>query len=183
MPTPPKTSPARLVEIGLRLVTEGGVEAVTVAAVAKQAGVKGPSIYKHFTDREALLTAIEIAVLDQLQAALQRAGGETARERLFAMAHAYRAFVIAAPWRYGILYRANASGGAALAEIYRAAIRPIFAAMSEAGVAEARLLVVARTLAPFLHGFLTMEIAQAFRLGGDLDASFSAALEIILREV
>lgn len=183
MPTPAKTSARALVAIGIALAAEGGVDAVTIAAVAKAAGIKGPSLYKHFADREALLTAIEIAALHELEAMLRQVKGRTPRQRILAMAHAYRAFAKAAPRRYGIIYRKNADDDGALAGVYEFAIRPLFEALAAAGVPQKRILSVARTLAPFLHGFVSMEIAQAFRLGGSLDEAFAASLETILREV
>jgi hypothetical protein len=36
-------------------------------------------------------------------------------------------------------------------------------------------------LVPFLHGFISMELANAFRLGGGLDAAFEKGVSTILR--
>jgi AcrR family transcriptional regulator len=93
LPTPAKTSRDALVAIARRLVESAGADAVTVSAVAQEAGVKGPSLYKHFADRGALLKAVEINVLGELEAVL-RAGtkGRTAKQRLRAMAATYRRF-------------------------------------------------------------------------------------------
>jgi AcrR family transcriptional regulator len=183
VPTPAKTSQANLVDIGLALATEGGADAVTIAAVAQAAGIKGPSLYKHFADREALLTAIEIAVLYELEAVLRQVKGRTPRQRIVGMAHAYRAFGHRAPRRYGLIYRKNVADDPALAEACLFSARPLFEELEAAGVPPKRILVLSRTLVAFLHGFVSMEIAQAFRLGGDLDEAFEASLTTILRDV
>lgn len=183
MPTPAKTSQADLIEIGLALAAEGGADAVTIAAVAQAAGVKGPSLYKHFADREALLTAIEIAILYQLEAALRQVKGRTPRQRIVAMAHAYRAFGRMAPQRYGLIYRKNVADEPQLAEACLFSARPLFEEFEAAGLPPKRLLPLSRTLVAFMHGFVSMEIAQAFRLGGSLDDAFESALETILREL
>lgn len=183
MPTPAKTSQADLIEIGLALAAEGGADAVTIAAVAQAAGIKGPSLYKHFADREALLTAIEIAVLHELEAVLRQVRGSTPRQRIVGMAHAYRAFGRAAPRRYGLIYRNNVADDPALAEACLVSARPLFEELEAARVPSKRILALSRTLVAFLHGFVSMEIAQAFRLGGDLDEAFDASLTTILRDV
>jgi hypothetical protein len=41
----------------------------------------------------------------------------------------------------------------------------------------------ARTFAAWAHGFVSMELAGAFRLGGDLDAAYAFAIESILAGV
>ena len=181
MPTPAKTSPDQLVGIALELIEAGGAEAATIAAVAQAAGVKGPSLYKHFADREALLRAAEIAILHELEAMLRRiAKGATARERLWALAHAYRRWGKRHPHRYGMLYRSDISKDEELVAACKFAAAPLFEELQAAGVGEATLLPLSRTLVAFLHGFVTMEIARAFWLGGSIDEAFEAGIETIL---
>lgn len=47
-----------LLEKGLALVREKGVDALTLGALAQQAGVSKPVVYDHFATRSALLTAL-----------------------------------------------------------------------------------------------------------------------------
>ena len=184
MPTPAKTSPKELVSIARRLVVTTGADALTVSAVAERAGVKAPSLYKHFADRLALLKAVEIEVLGELEGAL-RAGtkGRTPRQRITAMAHTYRAFATEQPLRYGVIYSRNAAGDPAIADACLQAAKPLFEELEKAGLAPERILPVSRTLTAFMHGFVSMEIVNAFRLGGDIDEAFEAGLATILREV
>ena len=181
MPTPAKTSRAAVIAIACDLVAAHGAEALTVAAVAQRAGVRAPSLYKHFADRSALLKAVEIAVLDELEAAL-RAGtaGSTPQQRLVAMAAAYRTFARAQPKRYGIIYSRNAADDAELAAACRRLAMPLFEELAAAGVAPAEVHSLARTVVAFLHGFVAIEIVGAFRLGGDLDRDFAEGLARIL---
>ena len=183
MPTPAKTSARALIDIGIALATEGGVDAVTIAAVAKAAGIKGPSLYKHFSDRQALLTAIEIAILHELEVRVRQVKARAPRQRIIAIAQAYRAYWQAVPLRYSMLFRMNTAGDAALAEAHQFASRPLFEQVVAAGVPPERIPIVARTLVAFMHGFVGIEIAQGFRLAGSLDATFAAGLETVLAEV
>lgn len=46
-----------LIEVAVRLISEKGVEALSMAAVARAAGLDRKTLYYHFADREALLSA------------------------------------------------------------------------------------------------------------------------------
>lgn len=182
MPTPPKTSRAELVSIALKLVETAGPEALTVSAVAQSAGVKAPSLYKHFADREALLKAVEIEVLDELEQVLRtETKGRTPRQRLVSMATAYRRFANAHPRRYEAIYSRNAFSDPDLAAACLKAALPLFEELRAAGVAEDCILPLSRTLTAFLHGFVSMEIVNAFRLGGSIDEAFEQGLDTILK--
>lgn len=184
MPTPAKTSRKELVAIARRLVEATGAEALTVSAVAFEAGVRPPSLYKHFADRLALLKAVEIEVLGELEQAL-RAGtrGATPRERLAAMARAYRAFATEQPLRYGVIYSRNAADDPEIAAACLMAAKPLFEELEKAGMPPARILPAARTMTAFLHGFVSMEIVNAFRLGGDINEAFQEGLRTVLATV
>jgi AcrR family transcriptional regulator len=183
LPTPAKTSQDELIRIARQLVDEAGPEALTLTAVAKIAGVKAPSIYKHFADRQALLKAVEIDVLTELEQALRRGtSGSGTNERLRSMAATYRAFAVEKPHRYEAIYSGNAAHDPDLAAACLLSAQPLFEELEQAGVPQERILPVARTLTAFLHGFVSMEIANAFWLGGDVDDAFGAGLETILKE-
>lgn len=184
MPTPPKTSRDALATIARGLVEASGPDALTLGAVAQAAGIKPPSLYKHFADRAALLKVVEIAILHELEARLRRdTVGPDPKSRLQAMARSYRSFGNEAPNRYRVIY----SGDAFIDPEIRAAClfsaQPLFEEFRAAGVPEARVLPLSRVLVPFLHGFVLMEIGNAFNLGGDVDEAFETGLETILREI
>ncbi|MFB9450079.1 TetR family transcriptional regulator [Dactylosporangium vinaceum] len=54
---------ARIVEVAARLLREQGAAAVTVRAVAQEAGLQAPTIYRFFEDKDALLDAVAEHVL------------------------------------------------------------------------------------------------------------------------
>lgn len=184
MPTPAKTSRTQLIAIARRLVEAGGPDALTVSAVAAKAGVRGPSVYKHFVDRDELLRAVEIEILAELERTL-RAGteGRSPKQRLRSMADAYRRFAVRRPHRYAALYSRNAADDPQLADACRASAQPLFEELERAGLDKARMQPLSRTLTAFLHGFVSMEIANAFRLGGDIDHDFAESLETILSTI
>lgn len=60
--------------------------------------------------------------------------------------------------------------------------RPIVDVMARM-TGEDGALVAARTLVAWTRGFVTMESAGGFRLGGDVEAAFDAGIETILAGV
>lgn len=155
-----------------------------MGAVAQSAGIKPPSLYKHFADRAAILKAVEIGILAELEAHLRRETlGPSPKLRLIAMANAYRRFGLAAPNRYRAIYSGNAFNDPEIRAACLFSAQPLFEELQVAGIPEARMLPYSRTLVAFLHGFVLMEIGNAFNLGGDVNEAFSASLETILREI
>jgi AcrR family transcriptional regulator len=184
LPTPAKTSREALAIIARRLIEAAGPEALTVGAVASAAGIKAPSLYKHFADRAALLKAVEIDIIHELEAYLRRqTQGPDPRSRLKALARAYRKFGKNAPNRYRVIYSGNAFIDPEIRAACLFSAQPLFEELRAAGIAEDRVLPLSRTIVPFLHGFVLMEIGNAFSLGGDVDEAFETGLETILAEV
>jgi hypothetical protein len=84
------------------------------------------------------------------------------------MARAYRAFARANPETYGLLVARLHEGARPDAGVSEAASEALLRTVTGAD----RPLEAARTVAAWSHGFVSMELAGAFRLGGDLDAAF-----------
>lgn len=89
----------------LRQLAEGGPQALSVNAIAKELGVSGPALYRYFAGRDALLTELILDAYGDLAAALR-----TAEPDLPALAGAYRAWALAHPHRYRLLYSAPLPG-------------------------------------------------------------------------
>ena len=61
----------KIVAAAVRLLDRGGEDAVTLRAVAKEAGTTTPTIYERFRDREELIQQIVVLATDEILAALQ----------------------------------------------------------------------------------------------------------------
>ena len=178
-PAPARTSTDAIVAAARRILEDGGLASVTMRSVADAVGVKGPSLYKRVPDRAALLRAISEGVIGDLARTMSHAteSGDP-RADLGAAAFAYRAFVLRNPNGYRLLFtdlgdgNPEASALAALGE-------PVVNAMTRlAGPSQA--LEGARTFVAWAHGFVSMELAGAFRLGGDLEAAYAFGIDAIL---
>jgi AcrR family transcriptional regulator len=61
-----------LVRAALQEAELGGPEAINISALAKKLGVSQPAPYRHFADREALLSAVTAEAFRQFNATLPR---------------------------------------------------------------------------------------------------------------
>ncbi|MFG2474899.1 TetR/AcrR family transcriptional regulator [Streptomyces fagopyri] len=97
----------------LRQLADGGPEALSLNAVAKQLGMTGPALYRYFANRDSLLTELVVDAYSALAAALARAADAPAAdgtERLASVVWAYRGWARTEPHRYRLLFRAPFKG-------------------------------------------------------------------------
>ena len=71
---------AALIDAGLQLTRSGGPEALTIREATRRAGVSANAAYRHFADREALLTAVAMAIQDRMAARMRGSKAEASRE-------------------------------------------------------------------------------------------------------
>jgi AcrR family transcriptional regulator len=182
-PTPARTSRIRIVEAARALLEEGGIDAVTMATVARRVGVQPPSLYKHVRDRAALLDAVAADAAEELgrtmTATAARAGTDPAA-RVAALAHAYRSFAHRSPRSAAVLFADLGHGTGAPVEVAAKAAAPVIEATSRL-VGPDAALPAARVLTSFAYGFTTMEQAGAFQFGGDVDEAFRLGVESLVR--
>ncbi len=180
MPSPPKTSDDAIIAAARKLVRRHGRDGFSLAHVAAAVGIKAPSLYGRFADRSALVAAVELSLWRELGQALSRAPRRTDPvAALSELARAYRAFAKANPREYALLFDARAEHSVKATEARTASMAPALPTFV-ALVGESAALAAARVLTPFLHGFVTMELAGAFRLGGGIDAAFEHGVATIL---
>jgi AcrR family transcriptional regulator len=88
------------------LERDGHAESVTLRAVAREVGISAPSIYGHFEDREAIVSAVIDAAFSDFLGALRAVivDGIDPVEQLRRIGHEYLAFAAERPHRYRLLF-------------------------------------------------------------------------------
>jgi AcrR family transcriptional regulator len=182
VPAPERTSTEAIVAAGRAILEESGPASLTMQAVATRVGVRAPSLYKRVRDRDALLTAVAEAAIDELGSRLAGTASGTgtgtdtdkAGTDLTSLAEVYRAFAHEHPESFRLMFTASAPVDA----LHRAS-EPVLRAAA-ALVGEADALDAARLFTAWATGFLQMELSGAFRLGGDVGRAFDYGLRRLL---
>lgn len=179
-PARARTSRDAIVGAAREILEAEGLDAVVMDRVAARVGVRGPSLYKHVPSRSALVRAVADAVVEDLAGVLTRATSTAdPATALRTTATAYRAFVRANPNGYGLLFAPLAAemqpDPATIAALGRPIVAAVTALSGEDGALER-----ARTFVAWAHGAVSMELAGAFRLGGDLDDAYDEGIEMII---
>jgi AcrR family transcriptional regulator len=95
-------------ELALRQLAEAGPQGISLNGIAHEIGVSGPALYRYFASRDELLTELIIEAYDDVATALkgaaEAASDRREGDRFLAVARAYRAWAIAAPHRYRLLF-------------------------------------------------------------------------------
>jgi AcrR family transcriptional regulator len=179
-PAPARTSNAEIVAAGRALLEAGGLGAVTMQAVAARVGVRAPSLYKRFPNRGALIAAIATATLDELEQRLAPLNHEPdAAAGLRELALAYRAFAWANPRAFELLSMNLPPDWRASVEDTARAAAPVLILAGRL-VGRDRALEAARLITAFANGFIAMELAGAFRLGGDVDEAYRYGVDVLV---
>lgn len=170
MPTPDHTSLDAIVAAGRDLLEAGGPDGLTMRAVADRVGVRAPSLYKRMRDKAALRRLVADATADDLAARFEDVSGFPAQIR------AFRNFAHERPEGFRLLF----FSGAASQEAIERASSPVLG-LADALSGQEHALEAARLVTAWATGFVSMELAGAFHLGGDLDKAFEFGIERISR--
>ncbi|MEO1251560.1 MAG: helix-turn-helix domain-containing protein [Pseudomonadota bacterium] len=156
-----------LLKLATARIAKDGVDAVSVRALAREAGVAHRAAYQHFADKEALIAAAITAAYERLRRRLEKAlkgadGPDDHEEALTRIAVAYAAFAFAEPQMFLAMTgpRLNTSGAypeleAALRRSWRLVTTPI----SE-GAAAGRFIADGHLAAALYWGGLQGVISQ-----------------------
>ncbi|HWU46555.1 MAG TPA: WHG domain-containing protein [Humibacter sp.] len=180
MPTPQRTTRDQIVHEALAIVAEGGLERLTMQAVADRVGVRAPSLYKRVRGRSQLVGLVVEAASVQLGKRLEAAVAADAepREALRSLGEAFRSFAHERPDVYALMFTRLPPDSRPSPDVLRAASAPVLR-VATALAGEHDALEAARTLTAWAHGFVDMELAGAFQLGGDPGRAYRYGLERI----
>jgi AcrR family transcriptional regulator len=158
-----------------------GLQAVTLARLAAELGVRPPSLYAHvggladLHERLALLGTAQLA--DVLQAAV---AGRSDTAALRALADAYRDYARTHPGLYMASQRAGPREELEDA-VRRRAVEVVLAVLRGYGLEGEDAVHAARAVRASLHGFVALEIGAGFGLPLSLDDSYTALVAVLDR--
>lgn len=197
MPRPPTYDDAlraRLVSTAAAQIAAHGVDSVALRPIAHQAGTSTNAIYTLFGSKAGLVEAVVAEALASFTQA-QRAAltGAPPLADLEALGWAYRAWALAHPTLYAVMFEArltdaaecgDPTAGDAPPDQPDEGIQPLVDAVTRAQAAEALRpsdpLVVAVSIWAATHGWVSLELAGRLPPMPDSDAALSAYLRAVL---
>lgn len=96
-----------LIAAGLKILSEDGVEGLSLRKVAREVGVSHAAPYNHFSDKQALLAAISTAGFEQLYEKLTKTFSEAKASStavMFEIAWTYLQFALEDPGRFRLMF-------------------------------------------------------------------------------
>jgi AcrR family transcriptional regulator len=159
------TPRAREIVAAARAILEDeGLDALTMRRIAERLGIRAPSLYKHFPDKEALEAAIISAAFEEQAEVFERAV-EEGDDPLEALGAAYRRFALAHPHLYRLMTDRELRRDLLVPGVEDRAGRTVYRA---AGEDTDR----ARAAWAFAHGMALLELTNRFPPGADIDAAW-----------
>jgi AcrR family transcriptional regulator len=172
MPTPDRTSLDEIVQAGRDILESAGMARLTMQAVADRVGVRAPSLYKRVRSRDDLVRLIAEATIRDLGQRLATVStGADPRRDLAELARGFRAFALASPASYHLIFAPNPDIARPSLDNVTDAVAPVMRAAADLA-GEQHALEAARTITAWANGFISMELAGAFKLGGSIDDAY-----------
>ena len=152
-----------VIDVAEMILETEGLDAVTMRRLGQELGMRAPSLYKHVTGKDDIMTALQIRALQGQAAAL--AGTSTLSE----LAAGYRGWALAHPRLYEIIARHPLDRARLPPGVEAAAAAPLLGAAG--GDVD-----LARALWGLGHGLVDLELAGRFPPGADIDAAWATAV-------
>ncbi|KRE34474.1 hypothetical protein ASG82_19720 [Mycobacterium sp. Soil538] len=173
-----------LLDAAETVLDRDGAAAVTVRAVAREAGVAPMGVYNRFSSKDGLLAALAIRAFDDLAAAIDVGPEGGPADRLHRACRGYRRFALSHPARYTLIFDVG-SPAADPASPVTVRGREVF----EVLVDMVRGLTLRRGLDPLhaaqalwngQHGAVTLELAGVVQTP-DAAETFDQTIDVLIR--
>ncbi|MFN2140967.1 MAG: TetR/AcrR family transcriptional regulator [Candidatus Promineifilaceae bacterium] len=164
----------RVLETAVDLAeASGGVDELTLTALAAELDVRVPSLYNHIDGLDGLHEDLALLAGRRLLAEiLQASFGKTGAEALRAMAQAYRDFALRNPAIYPLTTVAPEPEQVELTALAQEWLQLLLLTVASLGLMGDEALHAIRAFRSMLHGFVSLESEGGFKMGLDRDESF-----------
>jgi AcrR family transcriptional regulator len=174
-----------VVRAASEIADSGGLDGVSLAAVAARLGIRSPSLYAHVAGLEGLRRELALAAAAAMRESFEAAvSGRSGFEALRALAEAYREFARRHPGLYEAAQRAVRPGeDDELYEALGAVVAPVFRSFAEVGVDTVDRVHLTRAFRSALHGFVMLERTGGFGMPESIDQSFMRLVDLLISAV
>jgi AcrR family transcriptional regulator len=173
-----------VVQAAADLINTEGLEALSLGRLAKDLGVRTPSLYNHIDGLPGLMRELSILNAHNLAERLSEAAiGQSGPEAVRAIMQAMRTYIKEYPELYLSTVRASGTQPEANPELEQEEERSVkvgMAVMASFGLEEEEAIHALRGLRSLVHGFATLEISGGFGIPLELDESFVRLVDLFI---
>lgn len=170
-----------ILQAAIEIADQEGVEAVTLATLAKKLSIRPPSLYNHIDGITGLRKKLAFQGLEELYSHLAQAAiGRSKDEAVHEMADAYVTFSRNHPGLYELTIGINDLDDLDIQHAGKKIIDLIIQVLNGYGLKEDEALHAVRGLRSILHGFSSLEQKGGFGLPLDLDVSLHLLIDSFL---
>jgi AcrR family transcriptional regulator len=170
---------ARVIEAAAQLADRHGIEAVSLARIASELGVKSPSLYAHVEGLEDVVRELKRLALVELADRMRRATtGRSKSEALRALADAQRSFAREHPGLWAAMVKQR-EGDKELDGVSRDVLEVVLDVLRGYGLEGTDALHATRILRAMTRGFIDLELAGGFGLPLEIDESWRRLLDAL----
>lgn len=162
-----------IVAAAMTLLEREGESALTMRRLAGSLGIKAPSLYKHFSDKEGLELELVIAGFEEAASRFEEAVRRRPRRPLTALAKSYRAFAHDHPHLYRLMNDRPLPRERMPEGLEQRAATPFLQATGSHDLARATWAMA--------HGLVMLELNGRFPADADLDAAWLAGVAAMER--
>jgi AcrR family transcriptional regulator len=173
-----------VVQAAADLINAEGLEALSLGRLAKELGIRPPSLYNHVDGLPGLLRELSILNARNLADRISEAAiGQSGADAVRAIMEAMRAYMKEQPGLYLSTVRASGKHNKANPELEQEESRSVkvgLAVMASFGLEGEDAIHAVRGLRSVVHGFATLEISGGFGIPLDLDESFAHLVDLFV---
>ena len=170
----------RILQVGLGLIEEIGLENFTIEAVAERCHIRTASLHKYFSDADDFQDALTAGALARLiDAHRDFTFDRVGRDGLETYALAERSYAQARPALYAAALRAARGQGAELRLLRQTYMAIAVRVLRGYGVQNALAPEIASCLSAAVQGFAYAEITGRGRIGPESDRNYERLLDML----
>lgn len=166
------------------LINAEGPEALSLGRLAKELGIRTPSLYNHVDGLPGLMQELSILNARNLAGRISEAAiGQSGQDAVRAMMWAMRSYIKDHPGLYLSTLRASGTQEDINPELEKEEAHTVqigMVVMASFGIEGEEAIHALRGLRSLVHGFATLEISGGFGIPLDLDGSFSRLVDLFV---
>jgi AcrR family transcriptional regulator len=175
---------SKIIQAAITIANEHGIEHVTIASLAKNLGVRPPSLYNHFDSLLEIRMQIAREGMQKLEETLLRSvAGKSGEDAILHFSKQYLSFANDHPGLYEATIQPMNIPDKVGEETSKNMIDLLIQLLATFSLEEQQALHLVRGLRSIVHGFATLQRAGGFQMNFDVEDSLLYTIQILCKGI